>query len=96
MLSADELKKIYGTLDREQKVVFLDGIVEILLQHEDAKAKVFDSTASAAERIALVKDSVELRQLILAAKNQKKVIRKSPENDAQELWQSIERFFEGE
>lgn len=95
MLNADELKKIYSTLDREQKLVFLDGLVEILQQHEDAKAKVFDS-ASAAQRIALVKDSVELRQLILAAKNQKKVVRKSPECVAQELWQSIEKFFEGE
>lgn len=57
---------------------------------------MFDSTASAADRIALVKDSVELRQLIHTAKNQMKVIRKRPENDAQELWQSIERFFEGE
>ena len=95
MPNAAELQKIYVTLDREQKSVFLDGLVKILQQHEDAKAIAFDS-ASVAQRIALVKDSVELRQLILAAKNQKKVIRKSPECVAQELWQLIEKFFEGE
>ena len=38
MPSAGELRKIYPTLDRDEKLIFLDGLVELLQRHEDAKA----------------------------------------------------------
>ena len=94
MPSAEELRKIYVTLDREEKLIFLDGLVEILQRREDSKASEYDSAKSPGQRIALLTDSVELRQLINSVKNQKKATRKNPGNEAQELWQSIEKFFE--
>ncbi|BBL71566.1 hypothetical protein [Methylogaea oryzae] len=94
MLNAEELKKIYATLDREDKPVFLDGLLEILQQHESAKGRKYDAAQSPQERIALLSDAAELRQLIHSIKSHQKTIRKNPENDAHELWQSLEKFFE--
>lgn len=95
MQSADELRKTYLTLDREQKLDFLDGVTELLQRHEDSKSNEYGLTKLLRQRIALLTDSVELHQLIHAVKNQKTATRKNPRNDARELWQLIKKFIEG-
>lgn len=89
----DELKKAYDTSNREQRFLLLDGLTEILKGIERGMAKPYDAAMKPEQRILWV-DATKLRQLIYAVKNEKKSIRKHPENDVDELWQSMEKFFE--
>lgn len=90
MQSIDELKKTYATLDREQRLSFLDGVTELLEWFVISEENAYDIAKS----ISLLTGTVELRELIHSVKNQEKATRKNLGNNSQELWQSIEKFFE--
>ena len=94
MANRDDVAIAYEALDHQQRLFFLDQVEDLLNNHEGFKADALNRSVSRRERFEHLVESLELRQLIHAVKNQRNAVRTNRDAGASELWQAIHQFFE--